>query len=290
MTKDKLKKIIVLNVFFIIIVIILLMFYPFKKNSTSIQNNEKFAEERQIEEDDIMEKYECNEIEYQVMSEQGVVDAYFYDFLSDIDYPKDAFNSLDDNYKSKRFENNINLFKEYLQDNEETFLNAQVESYLINKYDEYTEYVIKDQYENYYVFKVFSAMDYKVELDTYTLDDEKFISTYNKADVQKKVSMSIDKFFKMINAKDYHAAYKTLHSGFKNNYFQTEEEFKEYMKNNLFEYNKMEITNFSNEGTTYMCTLKITDKTGESKEEKEFKILMQLKENTDFIISFTVEE
>ena len=43
--------------------------------------------------------------------------------------------------------------------------------------------------------------------------------------------MNVDKFFQMINRKDYKTSYKCLADSYKNNYFKTENDFANFVKN-----------------------------------------------------------
>ena len=166
-----------------------------------------------------------------------------------------------------------------------------MQQYLVNNYESYTEYVAKDQYGNLYIFKESSDNELiDINLDTYTLRNDKFFEEYNKSSNEKKVQMNVDKFIQMINRHDYKTSYKCISSGFKKNYLDTQEKFEEYMKNVFFEYNKFEFRNIEQKGSNlYTVTLNITDLTEESSEARNVTIIMQLNDDLDFEMSFEIE-
>ena len=133
-------------------------------------------------------------------------------------------------------------------------------------------------------------MDYTMTLDTYTLDNDVFIETYEKSTDEKRIQMNVDKFIQMINRHDYITSYNCISEGFKNNYFNTQEKFENYIKNIFFNYNKFEFKNITKKGSNlYTCDLNITDLTGENTEIKTVTIIMQLNDNLDFKMSFSIE-
>ena len=100
----------------------------------------------------------------------------------------------------------------------------------LNTYDEYSEYVCRDKYQNLYIFRAKNPLDYTVLLDTYTITTDNFKTTYDKSSEEYKVAMNIDKWIQMINSRDYTSAYNCLDETFRNNNFGSEEAFEKYMK------------------------------------------------------------
>lgn len=220
-------------------------------------------------------------------TDQDICEEYFNTFRLNIEYdPESVYNKLDKKYREKRFEN-YNNFVKYIKDND--LKTIKIQSYLVNRYDDYNEYVCKDQFGNYYIFNEIAVKDYTLTLDTYTLEQPKFNEEYNKATNQKKVMMNIDKFFQMINAKDYKSAYKLLDDNFKNNYFRTVDIFENYMKQRVFAYNDVEYVAYNGD-ISGIFTYKINLKNRlDDTQQVEFSIVMQLKEGTDFVMSFNVQ-
>ena len=202
--------------------------------------------------------------------------------------PDIAYEYLNKEYREKRF-GSLENYKNYIIENREGISSIQCEKYLVNGYDDYSEYVIQDKYQNLYIFNVKNITDFDIKLDTYSIPTENFKTTYSNAKEEQKVQMNIDKFIQMINRHDYITSYNCLAEGFKNNYFKTEESFKKYVKSRFFEYNKVQFVECSNQGNnTYVYKIKLTDLTEKSKKEKNLNIIMQLKEGFNFVMSFSI--
>ena len=130
-------------------------------------------------------------------------------------------------------------------------------------------------------------MNYTLKLDTYTIATDKFKETYASAVDEKKVQMNIDKFFQMINRHDYKTAYSCLAESFKNNYFNTEEEFEEYAKDRFYAYSSMEFKSYEKTGSDiYVFKVELKDLLEENSESREINIIMQLQDDLDFRMSF----
>lgn len=201
--------------------------------------------------------------------------------------PEIAYEYLDDEYKQERF-GNYEKFSEYLTENHNNLFSLTLAEYQVNTYEGYREYVCVDAKGNYYLFEETNIMDYKVQLDTYTIKSEKFIESYNTLKDSEKASVNVDIFMQMINTKDYSHAYEVLSEGFKNNYFPTEEDFKNYVKENFYDYNILHINNSTNEGTVYIFRSTLANGENAETENKEKNFNVLLGEGTDFTISFNV--
>lgn len=210
-----------------------------------------------------------------------------------------AYNKLDKEYREKRF-GSEEEFQKYIDNNRDVLKELQLSQYLVNNYEDYVEYVCKDKYQNLYIFHLKSPMEYSVTLDTYTILTEKYKSEYNKGSTQQKVQMCIDQFRLMINNQDFRAAYNVLDENFKNNYFNTQEDFEEYLKSKMYKYNKIDFTSFDVKGKTYICGVNISDLTeGQYKSDNkgtggsnyiyEWNFMVQLNENYEFTLSFEVD-
>lgn len=228
-----------------------------------------------------------NKYQSRTYTDQYICEEYFNTFRLNLEYDAQGmYDKLDKNYREKRF-GSYSEFAKYIKEN--NINNAKLTSYLVNREDDYTEYVCKDQNENLYIFKEVAVKDYTITLDTYTLEQEKFNEEYEKATNQKKVMMNIDKFFQMLNAKDYKAAYEKLDTNFKNNYFKTEQDFENYIKQRVFSYNKVEYVSYNGDiSGIFKYDLNLKNKQDETK-EVSFSVVMQLKEGTDFVMSFNVQ-
>ena len=209
-----------------------------------------------------------------------------YRFLT-LANPKYTYEKMSEQYRKKRY-GSLENYMQYIKDNYNEFKSIIPQKYLLSNNGEYTQYVIQDQYQNYYIFDTIDSINYNVSLDTYTIDTEKFITTYNGATNEQKVQMNIDKFFQMINRQDYRTSYFVLDQSFKTNKLNTQLEFENIMKNKLFKYNNISFIEFKDLGSnTYSYNIKLTDLTETKNDEINMTIIMQLKDNTDFVMSFS---
>ena len=266
------------------------------KNSTfSLEFiNEEYEDLSNIEisiNDNTIENTGYNEFEIKNVKTEEVAKSYMdnYKQLLIIQPSIIYDNYMDTNYREKRY-GSLDEFEEYVKENMDGFKKSQVVKYTTNSIEGgKIQYVCMDQFGNYYIFDESSTMQYTIKLDTYTIPTEKFKTEYDKAESEKKVQMNIDKFIQMVNRHDYKTSYNCIADGFKNNYFDTQDKFENYIKNAFFEYNNFEFENIEQKGNNlYTCTVTLTDLTGNSKDTKKITIIMQLNDNYDFKMSFSV--
>ena len=201
---------------------------------------------------------------------------------------EEAYNLFDEEYKNKRF-GDYKTFSKYVDNNLQDIAKLTFTEYLVNNYDGYKEYVCKDKYGNLYIFHETAVMNFTIKLDTYTLDNEKFIKTYNSSDDQYKVAMNIDKWVQMLNNRDYQAAFKVLDETFRTNNFENDvDQFEEYMRKYFPEHYKLEFGEFSEETGTYMQEITLKDITEQDEKEISKTIYMELGEGTNFVMSFNL--
>ena len=99
----------------------------------------------------------------------------------------------------------------------------------------------------------------------------------------------------MINDKDFSAAYNVLGDKLKENYFQTQEEFEKYVKDNTFKYNQINFDDIQQQGKLYVCKVNFTNLVDEVEEEKkdinkyEWTFIVQLTDVENFKLSFSIE-
>lgn len=130
-------------------------------------------------------------------------------------------------------------------------------------------------------------MDFKMILDTYTIDLPQFIEKYNQANDETKVALNLQKVFEAINDEDYNYVYNKLDDTFKQNNFPTLESFEEYVKNNFYSKNTITKANYTMENDMYVYGLNISNADNENEFiTKEF--IVKLEEETDFVMSFNI--
>lgn len=233
-----------------------------------------------------LEKSTYNTFRYVNISNEYIVNQYFKKYKEKaLSNPTLAYNLLEEEYRNARF-GSLEEFTKYIEENKETLVKASVEKYKMDLTNEYKQYVALDQNDNYYIFREKAIMEYRVILDTYTIDLPEFLEKYNKANEQEKVALNINKFIEAINAKDYKYAYSKLSEGFKNNYFKTQESFEKYIKANFYTINQIQFNNFSNQANIYTYTTIITDKA--TKQQKQKNFVVKLNEGTNFEMSFEI--
>lgn len=204
-----------------------------------------------------------------------------------LSYPELAYEYLNKEYREKRF-GDFEAFKNYIENNKQEIQTLTLAKYQANEKNGYEEYVCIDTNGRYYIFDETEPMEYKMILDLHTIDLQEFTEKYNQGNNQTKVGMNIEKFFDAINTEDYIYAYNVLADSFKTNYYNTEEEFENYINNNLFDNNYTTYDQYTEEGSTYLYEITVKDKTNETS-TKKMTIVMQLKEKTDFVMSFSIE-
>lgn len=200
-----------------------------------------------------------------------------------------AYNLLDSEYRELKFEN-YEEFEEYYEDRKNNIFSCSLASYNVTSYDSYMEYVCLDTSGNCYTFYAIATMNYTIRLDDYTILSDDYIELYNSATDEEKIQTDIEMFFKMINTKDYNAAYEILNDTFKTNNFATVDEFKEYAQNDFFDNTTITtVTDLTESGGYYVCTITTTN-TSDTSETGEETFIVSLGEGTDFELSFTVKE
>ena len=196
-----------------------------------------------------------------------------------------AYQLIDEKYKSVRFEN-IKEYTEYVKSNYSKIVLTQLSGYNQITLNGINQYVCKDNYNNYYIFKEIAPFQYTVILDNYTIPTEEFSKKYNSSSEAEKVILNIKRFFMGIDAKNYGYSYSVLSGSFKDNKYPSKNDFINYAKQNFFEENQIEYISYEKENSVYIYKIKITDATGKSTEEKEFNIILKLNQGTDFEMSF----
>lgn len=203
-------------------------------------------------------------------------------------YPELVYNDyLDNEYKEKRF-GNLEKFKTYIKENEKDIKRITYSKYQVNKQKEYTQYILIDQNNKYYLFNTSNIYSYKVLLDTYTVNIPQFIEKYQSANSIQRVGYNIQKCLDSINDKNYSYMYSKLSEEFKTNYYKTEDAFKKEIQKQLFDQNVVANVSSSNEGDIYVYKLVVSSKDNDN-EKKNMTIIMQLKEENDFVMSFSFQ-
>jgi hypothetical protein len=239
--------------------------------------------------DDSIEKKDNNIYIEQSMTYENIAKTYFATYKRLVlARPEIIYNYLQNDYKEKRFEN-LSNFEKYVNSNKNEISQLIFKKYQVNNNDEFLEVICTDQYQNLYIFEEISPMNFTLRLDTYTILSDKYKSTYDSQSNQQKVAMNIENWVNMLNQRDYINAYKMLDDTFKDNNLKTEQEFENYIKAKLPLHYSIEYTTYSNEGSTYAQTIKLSDITEKTSETITMNVIMQLKNNYDYVMSFSID-
>lgn len=246
--------------------------------------NNKFLQEKAIENNG------NNEYTFELMSDVKIANMYF-DIIKNIlnSEPEVLYDILDTDYQQKKF-GSIENFMEYVDNNKNRFANMQISKYAKYTYEGYMQYVCLDTNGEYYIINEDTTTgDYKILLDTYTIDQPEFIEKYDSASDIQKAGYNIDKFMQAINAHDYTYAYNCLAESYKQNNFTTINSFRNYIQNNFYSKNNYEIKNGTKEGDYYVYTVNITDAEQDTSGLVQKNFIVNIKDNREFELSFNVE-
>ena len=244
------------------------------------------------ENNDSIKNMGYNDFEIETMTIDEITQKYFENYKELVMAKPEIIykDYLEDEYKQKRY-GSFEEYDKYVKDNIDQIETSQITKYTTNMTSENKiEYVCMDQYENIYIFDEDSIMQYKIRFDNYTIPTETFIDTYKSATDEQKIQMNVNKFVQMINRQDYRTSYSLIDDGFKNNYFKTNEDFEKFIKEKFFLYNSISFKSIDTKGNnTYVIKTEISDITEENSENKEITIVMQLKDNMDFVMAFGMD-
>lgn len=230
-----------------------------------------------------------NHYDYIAVTDQMMARAYLEDYASIILQDKEkAYDMIEERYKQEKFPT-LESYQTYLASNQKNYEELELEEYYTTSNGDNMTYACKDQYGNMYVFKETGILEYTVQLDDYTLENEAFTASYKEANNRDKGILNIEKFFKMINMQDFETAYNLLDENFKQSNFPTLSAFESYMKNKLYRYNKVSYKTYNDQiSGIHSYSLTLSDATGQNANQIEFNIVMKLLEGTNFVMSFAI--
>lgn len=263
-----------------------------------------------------IEKNNYNTQEDVTVSEKDVLDKYFDNYIYELMYrPEEAYSRLNEEYRIAKF-TDYNDFLNYINVHNSEITQMDIKSaktledfatedeyseymasyelkgidlYKIEEKEEYKQYVCIDDFGNYYIFRENGVNDYDILLDTYTIDLPEFLEQYNNSNRKDKVLYNVQKIMDALNSKDYRYVYNKMDETFRNNNYKTLEEFEQYIQNSIFEKNTVGYTNYAESGDISTVDLKLQDKTETEDGIYTMTVAMQLKEGTDFVMSFTMK-
>lgn len=120
-------------------------------------------------EDIVIEENDYNTFERKIFTDIEIARYYFEDYKYKALYnPEKAFNLLDSEYKIEKFNNDINEYKAYIQNNKNNLQNAELIHYKTSKEGQYGIYEVTDNYDNYYKIIETGINEYTIILDNST--------------------------------------------------------------------------------------------------------------------------
>ena len=230
-----------------------------------------------------------NKFNNQEMSEEDISKEKFNNFkLLALRKSEDLFNSFNKEYRDKKF-GDYSGFSQYIDTNYDRLRTINLSKYQVTNDGGHEQYILLDEDDRYYIFKGTSGNQDEIYLDTYTVDLPEFIERYDGAEDGYKVGYNIEKFFSAINDKDYKYAYNVLDEVFKQNNYPTQADFENFVKANFYEDNKVNHKNVKQEGSLFVYNITLQNKDNEG-EQKDLTVIMQLGEETNFVMSFSIDE
>lgn len=267
------------------------------ENNTFYIYPSKYIEQQYTDKDSIslfttslveIEKNDYNTFNYINVDDTTIIQEYISKFKNSLIYDLEkSYDLLDEEYKSKKFEN-IEKYKIYVEKNIKYLLSINITKYRKDVHEDYTEYICIDKNGNYYIIKETGIMKYKLLLDTYTTILPEFIEKYNSVEDNVKVGYNIEKIVQALNLKDYEYIYGKLDDSFKANNFASIEEFEMFVNNMFYSTYDIEYLNIAEEKDIYMQEITLKDKNSE--EQIPVTVIMQLKDNYEFVMSFSIQE
>lgn len=242
-----------------------------------------------IELTDSIEKNNNNQFVYRTITEEDYMKDLFAELKNELLYDHEkAYNHLNEEYRNKKFAT-LEKFNNWATSKEEEYKNMVLAQYQTVQEDGYTQYVLVDQNGKYYIFNETGVMDYTTMLDTYTVDLPEFIEKYNKSNDADKAGMNLQKIVDAINDRDYTYVYNKLDETFKQNNFKTENDFIAYMQNAFYANNNVEFSNYRASGDLHIFDATFTDRNNANNQARSKTFIIQLKEGTDYRLSFNVQ-
>lgn len=251
-------------------------------------NNLKLGNKLQINIKSIENK-NYNTFEDEIIEKAKIAEEYFDNYKYSMLYNlSNTYEKLDEEYAKMRF-GNKEKFNEYLKDNYDLLTSSLISKYKTTSNGNYTEYKCIDNHNNVFIFRLYdSVTDYKVLLDDYTIMKGAVVYKYTQMNKISKAQYRLENFIKQLNTKDYNAIYNSLNSTFKNNNYKNLNSLKKYIKNSFYNLNSIEVKESDIETYEY-CVLKCKLTNMENtKENKDITVIINIKEGTDFDMSFSI--
>lgn len=141
-----------------------IVFLTEQEYKSAIEANSNEIEEKTIEQN------EYNKFEEKMLTEWDLSERYIEDYELKLKYNiEEAYNLLDEDYRNKKFNNNIQEFENYIEQNKEILYNISIYNCTTQIEENYIQYNVEDANNNIFVIKRTNALEYKILLDNVTV-------------------------------------------------------------------------------------------------------------------------
>lgn len=270
-------------------------FYKVKMNyKDCVYNIERIdcqdVEDINIKDNNEIEENKTKNYTYCFKDDEEIAEYKYETLKYQLMYDTDNFyNLLESEYKTKKFNNEINNYKRYVSDNVEKLKKSILLKYKVDENNNITEYIMENEYKDQYVIFVNKNELSKVRLDNYTILTENYIDDYNSLDNSSKSHTDVDIFLKMINSKDYRQAYEKLEETEKDSNLNSLDRFKDYIENNFYETNYLYVNYVEEiEDGRFLVNTTLKSDISSAADSMEKNFIVKLNEGTDFVISFEI--
>ena len=249
-------------------------------------NNLEIGKKTEIIVPETIEQNKNNKVNFRFVEDETYIKDLHSELKKQIQYfPEQIYSNLEQKYKEKCFET-LDVFKHYIENNKKEYISTNIEKYQQKEKSDYTNYILIDKYDNYYIFKETAPFKYTLILDNYTIPTEDFTEQYNEKTDEEKVVLNIKRFFMSIDDKNYGSAYSMLAESFKENKYPNKNTFINFVKQNFFEENEIKYLSYEKQNGVYVYKIKILDATEEDSSQKDLNMIVKLKIGTNFELSF----
>ena len=233
-----------------------------------------------------------NNLKFKYVLDEEISKAYF-EMIKDlsVNYPEIIYERLTEEYKAAKFNNSYEEFAKFCDERKDFISKKKYNGYKLSAIGKNKVYTCRDTGHNVYKIIEENAGEFTLELDEYTIYSEEFITLYNKADANTKVTTNVEKFIKLVNNQDYTEAYAILNESFKKNNFPTKESYAKYLSENYNKSNLVTIKEIEEQGEYHLVTFDIKpgDRMATEEDNVTRKAAIKLKDNTEFEMSIIIE-
>lgn len=221
-------------------------------------------------------------------NEPTCIKELFERFEFDVKYDLNhLYNSLDEEYKNIRFENNFQKFTSFMNNRREIYVEDIIKGYQKYELNWYTQYIIICRNDDHFVVNMVDLMNYSIQFDNYTTVIPAYSELYNSNLPHIKPKYCMDRIRKAINDENYEFIYSKLNPVQKSNYFSRFDVFVSYIQNNFYKRNVFDYKKYTKvSDSVYTYNVNVKNEMNEN-DYRIFKMTVTLKEAEDFSISIT---